>query len=354
MTHAIIPVILCGGSGTRLWPESRGARAKQFLPLVAGIPSLFAATVARVPADAGFAPPVILCGADHVALAQPQLGGRAAEFLIEPAARNTGPAIGLAVARAVATHGPDTLLLVLPSDQMIADPAAFSAAVAAGAELASDDWLVTFGITPDRPETGFGYIASGAALSERGFAASRFIEKPPFADAEAMVAAGGFSWNAGIFLFRAGAMQAAMQAHCPAIWAAAAAAVAQGQADLVDGAMVFSADAASFAAAPAISIDYAVMEHAGRVAVVPATMGWSDLGSWLAVHGHGAPDADGNVVAGDVFSHANRDCLLRAGSKRLSVIGMAGVAVIVDGDDILVMPLDRAQDVRAAAAARGK
>ena len=343
MTNMIHPVILCGGAGTRLWPESRGHRAKQFLPL-ASAQSLFQQTLARTPADAGFAPPVILCGDAHVAAVRDQLGAHKASLLVEPMPRNTAAAIALAIARADA----ETLLLVMPSDHVIADVVAFHAAISKGARLAQQDWIVTFGITPDAPETGFGYIASGAALGEDGFTVDRFIEKPPLADAQTMLAAGGYSWNAGIFLFRAGRMRDAMLTHCRAMFEVADRAVAAG---MIDG-DALSADAVHCAQAPSDSIDYAVMEKDNRVAVVPASMGWSDLGSWQAVHTLAPKDAAGNAVTGDAFLHDSHHNLVRAGGKRVSLVGMDHVAVIVDGDDILVMPLDRSQDVRAAAKAR--
>ena len=343
MTLMIQPVILCGGAGTRLWPESRGTRAKQFLPLT-GTQSLFRQTVERTPAGADFLPPIVLCGDGHVATVRDQMDTSEASLLVEPMPRNTAAAIALAVASADA----DTLLLVMPSDHVIADVRAFHAAIAKGARLAQQDWLVTFGITPDRPETGFGYIAGGEPLGEDGFAVDRFIEKPPLADAEAMLATGGYSWNAGIFLFRAARMRDAMLTHCRPIFEAADRAVAAG---MRDGDALY-ADALQFERAPSDSIDYAVMEKDDRVAVVPASMGWSDLGSWHTVHALGQKDADANVVTGDAFVHDSRGNLVRAGDKRVSVIGMENVAVIVDGDDILVMPLDRAQDVRLAAKAR--
>lgn len=340
----IQPVILCGGAGTRLWPESRGARAKQFLSLT-GSDSLFQQTIARTAAAMRFLPAVILCGEAHVAIVREQMGRSEASLLVEPMPRNTAAAIALAVAQA----DPDTLLLVMPSDHVIADTSSFQAAIAKGAGLAEQDWLVTFGITPDRPETGFGYIASGDALGNGGFAVDRFVEKPPLEEAEKMIAAGGYSWNAGIFLFRAGRMRDAMQTHCPEVLHAAEAAVAAGARE---GNALY-ADAGTFGDAPSVSIDYAVMEKDGRVAVVPAAMGWSDLGSWQAVHALGASSDDcGNVATGDAVLLDCRACLVRAGDKRVSIIGLEGMAVVVDGDDILILPLSRSQDVRTAANAR--
>lgn len=347
MTIMIQPLILCGGAGTRLWPESRGTRAKQFLPLH-GPRSLFRQTVERTPAGPDFLPPVVVCGDAHVAMVRDQMGDREGALLVEPMPRNTAAAIALAVARADA----DTLLLVMPSDHVIADVPAFHAAIAKGVRLAQQDWLVTFGITPDRAETGFGYIAAGGALGEAGenwgFAVDRFVEKPPLADAEAMLAAGGYSWNAGIFLFRAARMRDAMLTHCRAIFEAADRAVAAG---MHDGDALY-ADAVEFASAPSDSIDYAVMEKDDRVAVVPVAMGWSDLGSWQTIHALAEKDGAGNAVAGDVFLFESHGNLVRAGDKRVSILGMEDIAVIVDGDDILVIPLDRSQDVRAAAKAR--
>ncbi|ALH80673.1 mannose-1-phosphate guanylyltransferase [Sphingopyxis macrogoltabida] len=343
MTLMIQPVILCGGAGTRLWPESRGTRAKQFL-LLHGQRSLFRQTVERTPAGPDFLPPIVLCGDGHVAMVREQMDGREEMLLVEPMPRNTAAAIALAVAQADA----DTLLLVMPSDHVIADVAAFHAAIGKGVRLAQQDWLVTFGITPDRPETGFGYIAAGSPLGEDGFAVDRFVEKPPLADAEAMLAAGGYSWNAGIFLFRAGRMRDAMLTHCRAIFEAADKALAAG---MRDGDAVY-ADAIEFARAPSDSIDYAVMEKDDRVAVVPAAMGWSDLGNWHTIHALAEKDGADNAVTGDAFLHESRGNLVRAGNKRVSILGMNDIAVIVDGDDILIIPLERSQEVRAAAKAR--
>ncbi|KQZ72982.1 hypothetical protein ASE06_11055 [Sphingopyxis sp. Root214] len=342
MQEQIQPVILCGGAGTRLWPASRGERAKQFLDIVDDA-SLFASTLARV-SGRHFADPLVVCGPGHVATAREQSRDRPIRLLVEPAPRNTAAAIALAVVAAPS----DALLLVMPSDHVIADVPAFHAAIDRGASLARENWLVTFGITPDRPETGFGYIKSGAALRQDGFAVERFVEKPPRAEAEAMLSTGDYSWNAGIFLFRARVMRDAMRTHCPAILDAAEWAIA---ASRVEGPAIY-ADRETFESAPADSIDYAVMEKHDRVAVVPVSMGWSDLGSWNAVHNLTMRDEAGNAVNGDAFLHDSRGCLVRAGGRRVSLIGMEDVAVVVDGDDILVMPLARSQDVRAAAQAR--
>ena len=342
MSAPIQPVILCGGAGTRLWPASRGARVKQFLDIVDD-ESLFAQTLARV-AGPAFADPLVICGASHVETVREQAGGRGIGLLVEPSARNTAPAIALAVA----ATAPDALLLIMPSDHIIDDVPAFHVAIEQGAQLARDGWIVTFGIAPNCPDTGFGYIASGMAIGDTGFAVERFVEKPRLDVAKAMIAAGGYSWNAGIFLFRAGAMRDAMRVHCPDILAAAEDALANG----ADDGTARYADLASFEAAPAVSIDYAVMEKHDRVAVIPVSMGWSDLGSWHAVHSRAAHDMADNSCRGDGLFHDSRGCLVRADGRRVSLIGMENVAVVVDGDDILVMPLARSQEVRAAAALR--
>lgn len=341
MPDFIQPVLLCGGAGTRLWPASRGLRAKQFLPLT-GTQSLFAQTLSRV-VGASYAEPLIICGPGHVDIAREQAGDRTLRLLVEPEPRNTAAAVALAVA----TCAPEQLLLVMPSDHIIADIAAFHDAIEQGSRLARDAWLVTFGVTPDRPDTGFGYIASGVALGDAGYAVARFVEKPPLAEAEAMLAAGGFNWNAGIFLFRADAMRAALARHCPAILAAAERGVANAT---TDGDAQF-VHAPSFKTAPSLSIDCAVMEKHDRVAVVPVSIGWSDLGTWHAVHAASNRDDAGNSASGSSFLHDTRGCLVRAGDRRVSLIGMQDVAVIVDGDDILVMPLARSQDARVAAQA---
>lgn len=343
----IQPIILCGGAGSRLWPESRGQRAKQFLTLT-GTQSLLQQTILRTRAE-DFAPPLILCGRDHVAPLENQLAEQPHHILVEPMARGTAAAIALAVAHYLPEHaeaGADApLLLVMPSDHVISDISAFHRAIEQATPLASQGWIVTFGITPDAPETGFGYIAAGNPLGGGAYAVRRFIEKPPRADAQAMLDQGGYSWNAGIFLFRADRMADAMRQFCPDILQAATDAIAASPSNTAH----IQADATAFAAAPNTSIDYAVMEHDPQVAVVPVSMGWSDIGSWSAVHSLAAKDAQQNAISGDAWLHASHGNLVRAGGKRVSLIGVEGLAVVVDGDDILVLPLDQAQDVRLAA-----
>jgi mannose-1-phosphate guanylyltransferase len=339
-SRPITPVILCGGAGTRLWPLSRGARPKQFLSL-GGLETMLQGTAARVADLALFAPPVLVTNQDQAQAAAEQLAqaGPPAELVIvEPSARNTAPAIALA---ALAGE-PDALLLVLPSDHLIRNIAAFRDAVALAAPLAEQGRLVTFGIRPDRAETGYGYIKRGSALTPGAFEAARFVEKPDAVTAASYVESGDYSWNAGIFLFRADAFLSALQAHAPEVHAAAAAALSEGSARFPD--------AARFAEAPSISVDHAVMEKAGNVAVVPVDMQWSDVGSWEALYEVSGKDAAGNAVSGETLAIDSRDCLLWSDGPLVTTIGVEGLAVIATEDAILVVPLADSQRVKEAVA----
>ncbi|MFC3100056.1 mannose-1-phosphate guanylyltransferase [Altererythrobacter lauratis] len=332
----IHPVILCGGSGTRLWPVSRKAKPKPFLPLV-GERSLFEATLDRCTDAARFAAPIVVAGAQHLEHITAQLGGRpGASVIMEPEAKNTAAAIALAACRLPE----DAVMLVCPSDHFIADVAAFHAAAEAAARLAAEDWLVSFGITPTAPETGFGYIKRGAPL-EGGFTVESFVEKPDLPRAMEFLADGGYSWNGGIFAFRAGFFRNELRAHRPDIAAGVEQAVAQGRAD---GA-AFYPDAAAFAGFDGESVDYAVMEKTARAAMVPAAMGWSDIGNWQALRDAREGDSDGNRVQGRAELVDCRNVLAISDGPRISLIGLADVAVIVDGGEVLVTTMDGAQKV---------
>ena len=341
--RTIWPVILSGGAGSRLWPLSRAALPKQLLPLV-GEETMIQATAARTSDHGRFHPPIIVSGAAHAALIADGLaasGYAPAAIIAEPVARNTAPAIALAAEHIAATD-PDGLMLVMPSDHVIADPAAFRRAIDAAAPLAADGWLVTFGITPTGPETGYGYIHFGEALDDAARQVARFVEKPDRATATDYVASGEYAWNAGIFLFSAARVLAALDTHAPAIRAAVTAAMAAAD---VSGADIVP-DAGAFAACPSDSIDYAVMERDPRVAVVPVDMGWSDVGSWSSLKDISAVDASDNVASGDVIAIDTSGCLLRSEGPVLAAIGLTDLTVVATDDAVLVARLDRAQDVK--------
>jgi mannose-1-phosphate guanylyltransferase len=338
----IIPVILSGGSGTRLWPMSREQKPKQFLALTAE-ETMLQLTARRTAQSERFAAPIVVANAFHADHVEEQLDAieaGAQAIVLEPMARNTAPAIALA---AVAAGGGNDPLLVMPSDHVIADTDAFHAAIHAAMPLVEAGWLVTFGITPDAPETGFGYIQVGEALAEGVHEVRRFVEKPGKADAEAMLAAGDHVWNGGIFLFRADILLGALAAYAPDVLVGAQLAMDGARRQ---GARIWP-DADAFAACPSNSIDYAVMEKAGRVAVVPVAMGWSDVGSWDALHAISEADEGGNVTRGDVVAIDTSDCLVRADDgKRVALVGVEGLIVVASGDDVLVLPRGRSQDVK--------
>lgn len=338
---AIHPVILCGGSGTRLWPVSRKALPKPFLPLVSD-ETLFEQAVRRVAGDDRFAPPMVVAGAAHADLVTAQLAGApGARLVIEPAARNTAPAIALAAALLPA----DAVMLVCPSDHHIADGAAFRAAALAAAALAREDWLVSFGIEADRPETGYGYLKRGEPLAG-GYAIRAFVEKPDLARAEAYLASGEYSWNGGIFAFRAGHLLAELAAHRSDMARLVAEAVAGGRAE----GSRFHPAPAPFLAIEGDSIDYAVMENTARAAMVPARMGWSDIGNWAALaealaQGPDGADAAGNVVRGRVDLAGCRDVFATTDGPRISAVGLEGVCIIVSDGEVLVTTRAGAQGV---------
>jgi mannose-1-phosphate guanylyltransferase len=338
--RSIVPVILSGGSGTRLWPMSRPERPKQLLPLT-GEHTMLQLTAGRAGGD-GFAAPIVVANAQHADEIEAQLdvvGAAPAALILEPAGRNTAPAIALAALAA----GDEAPLLVMPSDHVIADPDAFRRAVDAALPLARDGWLVTFGIEPDAPETGYGYIKLGEELAPGVHRVARFVEKPPRDVAEQMVSAGDHAWNGGIFLFRADAFLGALAAHAPEMLRATRQAMADARRE---GARLWP-DADAFAASPSESIDYAVMEKADRVAVVPVAMGWSDVGSWDALHGISDSDEAGMATRGRVIALDSRNCLVRTDGARIAMVGVKDLIVVASGDDILILPRGRSQEVKA-------
>jgi len=333
----IVPVILCGGSGTRLWPRSRAARPKPFLPLV-GDRTLFEATLARCPAAGGFAPPVIVTGTAHLAHVEAQTGDvPGSAIIVEPSARNTAAAIALAALRLPE----DAVMLVCPSDHHIADGAAFAGAARAAAALARDGWLVSFGIEARTPETGFGYLRRGEPIAEGGFRVDRFVEKPDIERARQFLREGVYAWNGGIFAFRAGDFLKELALHRPAILAAVRQAVATGRSD----GRRFHPDAVAFGAIESESVDYAVMENTARAAMVPVDMGWSDIGNWQALHAARSSDGAGNCVSGSAELVDCRNVLVDSDGPRVSVIGASDLIIVVDGNEILVTTAGGVQKV---------
>lgn len=337
----IVPVILSGGSGTRLWPMSRPEKPKQLLSLTAE-QTMLQLTALRTSGE-GFAAPIIVANAFHADLVEEQLaqaGAMPQALVLEPTGRNTAPAIALA---AIAAGGGADPMLVMPSDHVIGDVEAFHAAIRAALPLVEEGWLVTFGISPESAETGYGWIQVGEELRPGAHKVARFVEKPPRDRAEAMLASGDHVWNGGIFLFRADMYLGALSVHAPEMLVAARNAMDKA---VREGARIFP-DADAFAASPADSIDYAVMEKAPRVAVVPVAMDWSDVGSWDALHAISDPDAGGNVVRGHVMAIEASNCLVQAEpGRRVAVVGVSDLIVVAAGNDVLVLPRGRSQEVK--------
>ena len=329
MMGTIQPVILCGGGGTRLWPRSRRAKPKPFLPLL-GERTLFQKAMDRVGDAQLFAPPMVVAGEAHVPLVLEQ-GGGTLSIIAEPMGRNTAPAIALAALRA--PEG--SVLLICPSDHHIADEAAFREAARAAARLAQDGYLVAFGIEAVSPHTGYGYLRRGAELPG-GYALDAFVEKPDLETAKSFVADGRHSWNGGIFAFGRERLLDELRTHRPEMARLCEAAVAQGT---HEGA-VFRPAQAPFGEIEGESIDYAVMENTTRAAMVPVSMGWSDIGNWDALR-----EARGGASTGP---HELRDCtnvMVDSDGPRVCVVGTDDVIVVVDGNDILVTSARGAQDV---------
>lgn len=338
----VVPVILCGGAGSRLWPVSRENYPKPFVKMENG-GTLFNDTLARAACLENAASPVIVCNEAHRFYVQEALALRQMEarIILEPEGRNTAPAIAIA-AFALVGDNPDALILAMPSDHAIADAGKFRAAVAESAKLAARGRIVTFGVVPECPECGFGYIQSGDALAGGCFEVRKFIEKPDAAAARSMLANGGYFWNSGIFLMPAATYLAELQKFAPEIYAACAAAWEGRHADMG----FIRPDATAFRSSPENSIDYAVMERTSLAAMHPLDVHWSDLGSWQAFYGAESKDDSGNVLFGDVLARDVSNCYIQAQGRLLAAIGITDLAIVETRDAVLVARREKSQDVK--------
>jgi mannose-1-phosphate guanylyltransferase / mannose-6-phosphate isomerase len=341
----IIPVILSGGAGSRLWPLSRELYPKQLLPLVNEW-TMLQNSVQRLDGIESVGQPMVVCNESHrfmVAEQLRQIGRDPAAILLEPSGRNTAPAVALAALHA--SKDDDPVLLVLPADHVIPDIASFHSTVALGYACAKEGRLVLFGIVPRAPETGYGYIKRGEKLNEGGgetFEVERFAEKPDLKTAREYASSGEYYWNSGMFMFRAGRYLQELERFAPEILSACKKAYAGAVTDL-DFTRVGS-DA--FGACPSDSIDYAVMEKTSDAVMIPLDAGWNDVGSWSALWEIGQRDAQGNVIAGDVLNHGSRNCYLHAASRMIAAVGVENHVVVETADAVLVASRDRVQDVK--------
>lgn len=337
----VVPVLLCGGSGTRLWPLSRSQYPKQFLRLL-GEHSLLQATLLRLEGFPGLGRPVLITNEAHRFLVAEQIReiGIEADILLEPAARNTAPALA-AAAQWCRRDGQAPLMLVLPSDHVVTDTAAFQQAVALGMPHAAAGRFVTFGIAPERPETGYGYIHRGSAITD-GFAIDRFVEKPDLATAQSYLDSGEYYWNSGMFLFRADRYLQTLNRLAPDIVEPARNAVDRARLDLD----FVRLDSEAFAACRADSIDYALMEKTDDGIVIPLSAGWNDIGAWDTLCRSASADFNGNTCTGDVIAHDCSNNLIRAESRLVTTIGLTDMVVIETADAVLIAPKNRTQEVK--------
>ncbi|MDF3863326.1 mannose-1-phosphate guanylyltransferase/mannose-6-phosphate isomerase [Pseudomonas denitrificans (nom. rej.)] len=340
----MIPVILSGGSGSRLWPLSRKQYPKQFLALT-GDHTLFQQTLERLVFE-GMEPPVVVSNQEHRFIVQEQLEAldlKTQSILLEPFGRNTAPAVAIAAMKLMA-EGRDELLLILPADHVIEDQRAFQRALALATNAAEKGEMVLFGVPADRPETGYGYIKSGdeRGLPDGVIRVERFIEKPDEARARQFVEEGGYFWNSGMFLFRASRFLEELKKHDADIYDTCLLALERSQ---HDGELI-NIDAATFECCPDNSIDYAVMEKTRRACVVPLAAGWNDVGSWSSIWEVHDKDADGNVTMGDVVVHDSHNCLVHGNGKLVSVVGLEDIVVVETKDAMMIAHKDRVQDVK--------
>jgi mannose-1-phosphate guanylyltransferase/mannose-1-phosphate guanylyltransferase/mannose-6-phosphate isomerase len=349
----IIPVILAGGSGTRLWPLSRDMFPKQLIPLTSEL-TMLQNTVHRLSGLDNLSSPIIICNEKNRFMTAEQLRAidvAAETIILEPVGRNTAPAVAVAALKGLSVD-PESVLMVLPADHHIADGARFHEALRTGVALAAKDFLVTFGIVPAAPETGYGYIKKGAPLGNRtgsgaggamaAHAIDQFVEKPDIKVAEGYVASGNYCWNSGMFMFKASAVLEELNRHAPEMVAACKKAMKAGREDLD----FFRLDPEAFAECPSDSIDYAVMEKTDRGAMIPMDAGWNDLGSWEALWQVGGKDAHDNVIKGDVLVHDVKNSYLHSTGRLISAVGLENHIVVETPDAVLISPRNRVQDVK--------
>ncbi|MBI3222542.1 MAG: mannose-1-phosphate guanylyltransferase/mannose-6-phosphate isomerase [Nitrosomonadales bacterium] len=343
----LIPTILCGGAGSRLWPVSRELHPKPFIRLADG-QSLLQKAWLRGATLSDVAETLTVTNRElffktedeYREVAGDRLKKLANSYILEPFGRNTAPAIAAAALHVAASHGEDALLLVLAADHLIADQAAFAQAVAQAMKLAGQGKLVTFGIQPDMPETGYGYIEA------EGHNVKRFVEKPSLEKAQEYLASGRYLWNSGMFCFAAGTMLREMQQHCPGILEATRSCLERSRKAQGKGYTQTELDAETFGVVPDDSIDYAVMEKSQNVAVVPCSIGWSDIGSWSALGDLTAADAQGNRIEGEVLLHDVSNCYIQSNQRLVGAVGVRDLIVIDTPDAVLVADRSRAQDVK--------
>jgi mannose-1-phosphate guanylyltransferase len=343
MPRRIVPIILSGGSGTRLWPLSRTSMPKQLLNLTHDL-TMLQLTALRCGDEDLFDPAIIVGNAAHAEMIEQQLGAEAIPYtmlILEPMARNTAPAIALAALAALEMNN-DAVVLVMPSDHVIADTGAFLNAIKAALPTAEEGWLCTFGIQPDGPDTGYGYIRMGDELAPGVRSADAFVEKPDLATARTYVEAGNYAWNGGIFLFRADSYLAALANNAPEI----AVSVRKSMDAAGKRGKRLHPEPKSFAQSPSDSIDYAIMEKSQSVAVVPVDMGWSDVGSWDALYTLAEKALDGNVHRGDVISLESGGCLIHSSGPAVATVGVHDLIVVATGDAVLILPRGSSQDVK--------
>lgn len=344
----LIPTILCGGAGSRLWPVSRETHPKPFIRLGDG-QSLLQKAWLRGAVLPQAVETMTVTNRDLFFKTEDEYREVASipdnkaftnRFILEPFGRNTAPAIAAAALQVAAQHGDDVCLLVLAADHLIADQESFAKAVASAMQLAAQGKLVTFGIKPDMPETGYGYIEAD------GNTVKRFVEKPNLETAKEYVASGRFLWNSGMFCFQAGVMLKEMEKHCPAILAATRACIAESRSAEGKGFSQLELDASAFKQVPDDSIDYAVMEKSANVAVVPCDIGWSDIGSWTALGDLTPADAQGNRIEGEVMLHDVSNCYIQSNDRMVGAVGVKDLVIIDTADAVLVADRNRAQDVK--------